>query len=399
MKKILFSLMTITVIIAMLGGATLAWFTDTEASSNNTFTAGTLRLGGKIEDTYHDDKFATLYADNMEPGESQVLGPVELKNMGSLPLKIYRISAANFVGDQALAGVLTVEVKFAGFTVFTGKLSDLLISTKGFFLKEQKLEPGEETSMTVIVHMDESADDNYQGNSLVCDLILDSVQTNKTTVTLMDSLGNPLEGASFTYWNGRAWLPLGTTDASGSIGSILPDSLSTTTVQITYRGYTKSYKQNIQEQSHFVFGTAPVTIKLVDSNGNSIPGAVASVSYAADYPSGSDGSYRPLGTTDENGEIKTELLPYAYYFQMRYKNATTNGISYNIVDNPVVIFQTGKVHSESGTCTGFYKSGGGSWTTFVQDMELLPMDYVFRFNDGTPNTTATVVAGQQTNIH
>lgn len=398
-KRFILAALSVILIFGLAGMGTMAWFTSRAESNENTFVTGTLRLGGKIDGTFEKEKFATLNLENMQPNESRTLGPVELKNMGTLPLKIYRINAANPEGNLELAGMLEIEVKFDGTTVYTGRLSDLFVNSKGFFTLEQKLAPDAVTSMTVDIHMDELADDTYQNNSLTCDLMLNAVQTNKTTVMIMDSLGSPLEGAYFSYWNGQKWVSLGTTDSSGSIGSILPPNLTTTHVQITYRGYTRTVNQNIQNQSFFVFGTAPVTVKLVGSDGQPIPGAVAYVSYAPDYPGPTDGSYRALGTTDENGEVKAELLPYDFYFQMSYKNATTNGISYNIADHPVITFQTGKVHSDSGKCVSFYKSGGGSWTNFVQDIELLPMSYVFRFSDGNPNEIATVVAGQVTNIH
>ena len=44
MKKILISLMAIALVIGLVGAGTMAYFSDTETSSGNTFTAGTLDL-------------------------------------------------------------------------------------------------------------------------------------------------------------------------------------------------------------------------------------------------------------------------------------------------------------------------------------------------------------------
>ena len=51
MKKILISLMAIALVVGLVGAGTVAYFSDTETSTDNTFTAGTLDLnldGGNV---------------------------------------------------------------------------------------------------------------------------------------------------------------------------------------------------------------------------------------------------------------------------------------------------------------------------------------------------------------
>ena len=62
--------------------------------------------------------------------------------------------------------------------------------------------------------------------------------------------------------------------------------------------------------------------------------------------------------------------------------------SQNVASDPIVIFQTVQVHSDSGKCISCY---AGGWRTFAQDMELLLGTYTFRFSDRTRNTSYTVV--------
>jgi predicted ribosomally synthesized peptide with SipW-like signal peptide len=89
MQKVLFSLLLIGLVAAMAGAGTLAYFFDTETSTGNTFTAGTMDL--QIRDftsaesgTWQDGVTATWTLSDMIPGTSTVFGQVELRNVGSL---------------------------------------------------------------------------------------------------------------------------------------------------------------------------------------------------------------------------------------------------------------------------------------------------------------------------
>ena len=79
-KKILFSLMTVVLSLGLMGSS-FAWFSDTETSTGNTFTAGTMDLeitsgGGPIT-------FA-----NMAPGDIES-GTIVVTNIGSLDGNLY----------------------------------------------------------------------------------------------------------------------------------------------------------------------------------------------------------------------------------------------------------------------------------------------------------------------
>lgn len=80
MKKILLSLLTIAIVAVVAVGATHAWFSDTETSTGNTFTAGTLDL--KTNDV--DGVSHTYTLANMKPGDWDNAGQIVLKNAGTI---------------------------------------------------------------------------------------------------------------------------------------------------------------------------------------------------------------------------------------------------------------------------------------------------------------------------
>ena len=83
MNKLLMSIMVIGIAALFLGAGTFAYFSDTETSTNNTFTAGTLDLD------ITDNTPITLT--NMKPGDSAT-GSMTVENIGGLPGCLYATS-------------------------------------------------------------------------------------------------------------------------------------------------------------------------------------------------------------------------------------------------------------------------------------------------------------------
>ena len=93
MKKILFSLMAMMLVIALAGAATLAYFSDTETSTGNTFAAGTLNL--TVNDK--DGENVSFNFSNLKPG-SQPKATYKINNVGTINgyLDIENISVESF---------------------------------------------------------------------------------------------------------------------------------------------------------------------------------------------------------------------------------------------------------------------------------------------------------------
>jgi hypothetical protein len=207
-------------------------------------------------------------------------------------------------------------------------------------------------------------------------------QTVKVTVQLKDSAGSLFgDGDLVRYYTG-GWHDLGTTVGGEASMELLPLSYP---FNITHAFATQQKDQNIGSNANVVFQTVKVTVQLKDSAGN-LFGDGDLVRYYT-------GGWHDLGTTVA-GEASMELLPLSYPFNITHAFATQQK-DQNIGTSQIVVFQTGKVHSDSGTSTQYYIGG---WHPFAQDMELLPGFYPFTFT-GFPQTNYTITAGVTNYIH
>ena len=175
-----------------------------------------------------------------------------------------------------------------------------------------------------------------------------------------------------------------------------PASGSTFPVGTTKVSCSATDKAGNSASGSFQVTVPAVTVKLLASNGNGLSGAV--VQYYS-------GGWKAFGTTGSNGTVSMALPPGTYIFQISYAGASQQK-SQNVASDPNVIFQTVKVHSDSGKCTSYIQVAkaptrypGSGWQAFTQDMELLPGTYMFRFSDGTANTSYTLVVGAVKHIH
>lgn len=108
MKKIIISLSIIGAVAAIAVGGTIAYFSDTETSTGNTFTAGTLDL--KVDGA--DDVLPMVWdANNMKPGTVYNAGTVEVLNDGSVSGKV-TLMVSNVVSDEN--GELEPELSYSG---------------------------------------------------------------------------------------------------------------------------------------------------------------------------------------------------------------------------------------------------------------------------------------------
>ena len=92
MKKILISLMAIALVIGLVGAGTMAYFSDTETSSGNTFTAGTLDLTASATGM-------PFNVGPMKPGDSGS-GKIALTNAGTIGAAELDISMSTVINND-----------------------------------------------------------------------------------------------------------------------------------------------------------------------------------------------------------------------------------------------------------------------------------------------------------
>lgn len=96
------SLMVVALAASLIGTATLAYVSDTETSSGNSFAAGTLDL--KIKDNnepWSDNVSRTWVIENLAPGDTRscLIEQIEFRNFGSVPGSMISIGCSNSVDD------------------------------------------------------------------------------------------------------------------------------------------------------------------------------------------------------------------------------------------------------------------------------------------------------------
>lgn len=95
MRKILLSLITILAVAGIAVNSTAAYFNDTETSTGNSVSAGTLDL--KVNDN-DDPVIESIQISNIKPGDT-ISKIWKLKNVGSVPGKV-KITVKNIVDND-----------------------------------------------------------------------------------------------------------------------------------------------------------------------------------------------------------------------------------------------------------------------------------------------------------
>ena len=126
-RALLGSVMAMVLCLAMLVGATFAWFTDTASTGVNKIQAGNLDIeiqdenGNAIKNLAWKTQEGTAFDEEQnplwEPGCTYELTPFQIVNKGNLALK-YKIVLTGLEGDSGLLKVITFTYKTADGATF-----------------------------------------------------------------------------------------------------------------------------------------------------------------------------------------------------------------------------------------------------------------------------------------
>lgn len=170
-RAFLGALLSIVLCLAMLIGATFAWFTDTKSTSVNKIEAGNLKVELQMKENgkWVDAKGKMLNwlksadaqpneATLFEPGCTYTLPEIRVVNNGNLALK-YEIRITGVQGNAKLLKALEFSVNGTAFSDAPGSYTGTLAAKTG-------TTPTPSDPLTLSAHMKEDAGNEYQGLTL-----------------------------------------------------------------------------------------------------------------------------------------------------------------------------------------------------------------------------------------
>jgi len=199
-RALLMSALALLMCVSMLIGTTFAWFTDNVTSTNNIIKAGTLDVtmewaeGDEDPATaqYKDASSGAIFDNDLwEPGYTEAKH-IKIGNAGTLALKYQMRILANGV-VSGLADVIDVyyydtavkldRTNYASGTRL-GTLSEVLNNTNPNAISSTiagTLEAKASKTVTLVLHMQESAGNEYQGLSIGTDFSIQILATQYTS--------------------------------------------------------------------------------------------------------------------------------------------------------------------------------------------------------------------------
>ena len=178
MKKILMSLMAIALVVGLVGAGAMAYFSDSETSTGNTFTAGTLNLGlantaetnptGSVTNTY-------VTPTNWAPGQT-LAATLYVNNEGNIAASSVTVDFTIVVtestpasvdpGASTLGGsIIATTVQWNGVDVpaLDGLTLDELVALAPYNLGP--LAADTEVPLYILWTLDPNADNGVQGDT------------------------------------------------------------------------------------------------------------------------------------------------------------------------------------------------------------------------------------------
>jgi len=174
MKKILTSIMMIVLVCALIGTGVYAAFSDTETSTGNQFTAGTLDLEVDTQNPWSTVKFDNVGP--LAPGDSGAV-TCAVKNVGNLPGTSLTVDISGLVDAGELGANMDIviwddvdgdAVQDAGET--TEMYNGTLAAEAGPYTVGSGLNAGVTTNVGISYSIDSGVGNEIQGDTCTFDI-------------------------------------------------------------------------------------------------------------------------------------------------------------------------------------------------------------------------------------
>lgn len=194
MKKILGLTIAALLVIGLVGGATWAYFSDTETSTGNSFVAGTLDLGlynsdnssstGSVTGTFSaldwapgDTDNGTIYVNNNGSLNSSVNITLTYSITDGTPHTVYNYAGTNTTDDISKMIKITTATFGTGnhIAALEGETLDDLQTTGSISLGA--LNADTQVPMFIVWTFDSTASNGCQGDNITVTLKFDSIQS------------------------------------------------------------------------------------------------------------------------------------------------------------------------------------------------------------------------------
>ena len=170
-RQILLSLVIIGLLASTVTASAVALWTDTESSSANVFTTGTLDIA------LTDGTPLPFNVTGMAPGDN-VTGTLVVTNSGSLQLRYAMTTTGD--GASILDEQLDCVIMEGVTTLYSGKLSSAVIGNpaQGAQAGDRTLNSGNNETLTFTVSLPIDTDNTYQGLNCSVDFVFAAEQTD-----------------------------------------------------------------------------------------------------------------------------------------------------------------------------------------------------------------------------
>ena len=362
-RALLGSVVAMVLCLAMLVGATFAWFTDTASTGVNKIQAGKLDVALEMQNA--DGKWVSAEGKTLdfvkaadakgeailwEPGCTYELPALRIRNNGNLALK-YQVIITGINGSAKLN------------TVIDWTIGDVAMGA------EQHLAAGESNAFTIKGHMKESAGNEYMNESI--DGIAITVVATQDTVE-SDSFNNTYD-ANATY----PVVAVGDVNTNGD--TVLKDKEEDHTIQVTVpAGALDEGVQSLKLE--VVKSATPAGVKVASTE--------SSQSYEVTMKDQSGNAVSTNGTlmtVEMNvGKNRTALKLYHDGEKMTKDNGTLTDAADHYVYDAATGYVTMKVSHFSPFTAVFARD---YWTDHAADGYATPVD--------TANKVVTVASAEE----